>query len=357
MQKTPIKYDMHINWMLTDKCNFSCIYCCANAKKGIPKPIDIPRVMRQFNGLQKTLLITIGGGEPFLVPNFVELVQALTKKHYVRIDTNLSLKGRCEEFLNKIDPKKVIEITFSVHTLERKKHGISLRETSSLVKKFQKKGFKIIGNYVAYPPLLKRMKRDTSFFNKRGIDIFPTFFWGKYHGKNYPFNNGRISYEDKWQDSITSINPYAKIAISSSRNKPCIAGTAAFFIDHRGNVYPCPKLQKKLGTLYRKWKSFAKIIRCPMKNCPCPFNSNFAASPDTAYQIILLNRQLRKYETYSMLESLIFTWDKHQPAKKALRSLFNFFEKSLKLTQVPPLIEKLNKGREPIQEYIKLVQR
>ena len=50
--------------------------------------------------------ILITGGEPFIYPNFIELIEKLSSVHYpINISTNTS--GDLDGFVKKIDPSKV----------------------------------------------------------------------------------------------------------------------------------------------------------------------------------------------------------------------------------------------------------
>ncbi|MCQ9207055.1 MAG: radical SAM protein, partial [Omnitrophica bacterium] len=255
MTITKLNYDMYIHWILLEGCNFSCTYCYAHPRKGLPPKIDILRVIQRLDKINKVILFTFTGGEPFLISNFTEFIHELTKKHYVRIDTNLSLKKPCEKFMNTVNPKKVVEITFSIHVLEREKRRMSLQDLCLLVKKFQKKGFRMIGNYVAYPPLVKRLKRDIEFFKSQGLEILPTLFHGCYGSKTYPINDrGALAYSENDMQLISAMNPYAKIVTFKSKNKPCQAGVTAFVINHKYEVFPCLMMRKKLGNFFGEWK-------------------------------------------------------------------------------------------------------
>jgi len=319
-------YAMYIHWELLQACNFSCVYCYAHPKKYLPKKIDIPRVIQRLNSFNKIMLITLTGGEPFLITNFVEFAHELTKKHYIRIDTNLSMEKACNKFIEVVNPEKVAEITFSVHILEREKRKMDIGKVCKLVKKFQKNKFNIVANYVAYPPLLGRMEKDIIFFQKEGIEIFPTFFQGAFNKKNYPFSDKKLSYSKEAVELIATLNPYSKTTISESRNKPCPAGTAAFFINSENIVFPCVMLRKKLGNFFEKWHTFTKVIRCPIVHCPCPFNRNFAASPGTSHQICLLNKTISEKGIFSVSKSRELTYNFCQILLDALRSLWRRFK-------------------------------
>ncbi|MDD5174285.1 MAG: radical SAM protein [Candidatus Omnitrophica bacterium] len=298
------RYDMYVHWNLSLQCNFSCEYCIVNAAKEPAAAIDIPKVIRRLDELNKTLLISFSGGEPFIVPNFTELCRELTKKHYIRIDSNLSLVNPCKKFMNTIDPERVLEICFSPHVGERERLKIGLDELVSLVKEFQKNGFRMIGNYTAYPPLLGRMERDIKFFESHGIKVLPTFFWGRFNGKHYPVHWGRISYSRKDLELIERLNRNAKTHLRRTRNDPCLAGSSAFTITNN-EVIMCDMIHTKLGDFFGEWRLFPKIIRCTEKYCPCPLNRAPAVTlfPDDYPAKEILKRELSAKTIYSLSES------------------------------------------------------
>lgn len=264
-------------------CNFSCVYCgLHNSRWDLLKDIDIERIVQRFDKINRTLLVCVCGGEPFSIPNFTEFIAEITKKHYVRIDTNLSLGDACRKFANTINPRRVVEVVFSTHVLERERRGIDLKEQVSLAKEFQKKGFKILGNYVVYPPLFERLERDMEFYNSQGVAVVPTFFGGKFNGKTYPFDRGVLSYSDEEVNMITRLNPYAKIYMHNPLNEYCQAGCNAFFISDKYEVFPCFTMQDiKLGDFDGKWRTYPKVIRCPRRYCTDQFNKAFYATLDT----------------------------------------------------------------------------
>jgi len=260
-------------------CVFSCVYCgrhqCGGSKA---QAIDIPKVIQRLDKLNKTLLVSLCGGEPFLIPNLTEFVAELTQKHYVRIDTNLALAEPFRKFLNNINPRKVTEIVFSTHILEREKRGMDLSELISLVQEAQAKNFRIVGNYVAYPPLMGRLEQDVRFLASHGVTVLPILFMGKFNGKSYPTERGRLSYSQEEFDLITRLNPYAKLVVCNPHNEFCEAGSAAFCVNEKWEVFPCLTLNNKLGDFFGKWKPFPKVVRCPMKYCSDQYNKAFACT-------------------------------------------------------------------------------
>lgn len=292
-------------WNILKECNFSCNYCVVKAPEGKGKEVDIPRVVQRLDKLNKTLLIHSTGGEPFLVPNFVKLIQEITKRNQVRIDTNLTISKACKEFVNNINPDKVVEICFSTHILERQKIVNGLNKLCSTVNMFQDRGFKMIGNYVAYPSLMGRIEKDIDFFDSQGIKVLPTFFWGKFKGKPYPLSKDHVSYSRDEFELLIKLNPNIKAHLLNTKNSLCHAGSAAFIVSHNYEVTACNAIPKNLGNFFDDWHVFEKVIRCPSSSCLCPHNRAPAVTlfPDNFPTIGMLNGIISEKGAYSRFNS------------------------------------------------------
>jgi len=306
-----VKYETLVFMHPSLVCNFSCVYCGqhTNDTKAI-KEIDIGRVLQRLDKLNRTLLVDICGGEPFMIPNLTEFVHELTKKHYVRMDSNLSLTEACRKFADTIDPERVVEFNFSTHVLEREKRKMDLGELVSLVKELQAKGFKMVGNYVAYPTLFERMEKDINYFKSHGITVLPTLFHGTYNGIGYPLDNGRISYSEEEIRLIRRFNPYAVIPFHSPKDEFCPAGCAAFCVNDRYEVFPCFQMQiykhAKLGDFFGEWRTSSKVLRCPVEYCVDQYNKSFNGGLDRFYMPYMFLRAISERGAASRMKSLFF---------------------------------------------------
>ncbi|MDE2223547.1 MAG: hypothetical protein KGK03_10815, partial [Candidatus Omnitrophica bacterium] len=208
-----------------------------------------------------------------------DFAKRVTQKHYLRVDTNLSLTQPLRRFAHTIDPAKVVEISFSTHIQEREKSKIDIMGLVNLVKEFQAKGFKIYGNYVAHPALLGRLENDINFFASHGITVLPTLFQGYYKGKLYSLDRASTAYSSGELELIGRLNPLALLILESTYRKPCQAGCTTFWMDENYEISPCFMMRKtvKLGTFYGDWGLFPKVIQCPRKVCTDQYNETFCA--------------------------------------------------------------------------------
>lgn len=173
------------SWNLLYKCNYRCPYCWFEGKwlemEKTTRYLPVKELMNYWENVHKrygSAVIDILGGEPFLYPNFIDLVKELSEAHFLNITTNLSCN--INEFVEKIDSSKVgIGITF--HPL--------FADFNSFVNKallLKENGFVDKVTYLAYPPQIKMMKSYKDKFLKEGFSLSVMSFWGKYKGVSYP---------------------------------------------------------------------------------------------------------------------------------------------------------------------------
>lgn len=136
------KFDVSFDWHLTNNCNFNCVYCHPQIKRvlntRLKKIFSNEDILTSFNNLGKTCHISMSGGEPFLFPDFVNFCKEITKNHYISINTNLSIPN-VKDFVESIDPKRVLGIYAAMHVLERERLNISESKFVSDVLSLQQK--------------------------------------------------------------------------------------------------------------------------------------------------------------------------------------------------------------------------
>ena len=310
-----MNYDIEIAWQINNFCNFDCVYCWLHGKnwaKG-ERFIGINDTQKIINGFNRTglkLLIHMSGGEPFFFPNFVNLCQELTKKHFISINTNLTHKDTFR-FTEIINPEKVNFLHCSLHIQERGKTN-KIKDFIKKYKLLQNQGFHVFASYLMYPHLIKQFKKDYVRFKSEGILLKPKVFWGNcarfkiidlaifrkmrhFFGKHYP-----ESYSAKQKNLIKSYintsnydeNINVKIKkypikrtidlaldknwlnkLPSFKGKNCLAGKKFVKMDQDGQVYRCnDEHHHYLGNLFSdKVKLFNKILKCSVDTCSCPY--------------------------------------------------------------------------------------
>ncbi len=281
-------YDKIAMWLINMECNFNCPYCFYNDKQRSlktkvgdwvrnkisvinpykTKVISPEQARPFFDATADRWWIIISGGEPFLYPNFIQLVKELSKRHLITIGTNLSLP--VDEFIQEISPENIHSFYASLHLGERERQGSSAEEFLAKAVRLKKAGFKVEVNYVMYPPLIKRFKETYEKFKEQGIEVEAKVFRGEYQGKEYPQN-----YTDEerkmFYDLIPSeVDRAASFHNLSFKGVPCSAGMNLIRINPNGSITRCPHDHEKLGNIFTsKLNLHQKPKKCQVPYCKC----------------------------------------------------------------------------------------
>jgi MoaA/NifB/PqqE/SkfB family radical SAM enzyme len=246
----------------------NCDYCSSGrgVTRGPRASIDIPNLLKTLDQTNKTFRIGIsGGGEPFLVPNLVEACIELSKKHFLSFNTNFAEK-RVREFIEKIDPRKIIYVIASCHirALERRNLLETFIDNFLLAKE---KGINIRAVEVAYPPLMAEIDKYRKLFGSKGIKLDFNEFSGKYNDKDYP-----KSYTDDELKAFGFTRPSVDkhYPNSNQQKRLCNAGYNVAYVNSQGDITPCEPIKRIIGNIYEKIEFNKEIMICPFKSCSCP---------------------------------------------------------------------------------------
>jgi len=237
-------------WDIHYRCNFRCPYCwfykewARLGRRSRYLSTDEWMVhWRRIYDKYGEVRIEIVGGEPFIYPNFIELVKKLSSIHLIKITTNLS--GNIEEFIKEIDPLRV-ELDLNFHIL--------FIDLETVIRKslfLKNAGFKSGICYLAYPPQMHKIKYLSRIFAAHGINFALAAYWGNYNGKNYP-----DSYTQEEKDMM---RPYLgdidrvsyHLNAKSPKGKLCNAGYKYADIQGDGRVVRCgPMNNKSIGNIF-----------------------------------------------------------------------------------------------------------
>lgn len=84
---------IHIEWVLSNVCNYKCNYCIPSLNNGSSGQPNIDDALRFFNYVHDKInsnakMLTISGGEPTLWPDLVNFLNSLDSSYYTAIVTN-----------------------------------------------------------------------------------------------------------------------------------------------------------------------------------------------------------------------------------------------------------------------------
>lgn len=258
------------SWDLIYTCNYRCPYCWFDgkwrelAKENIIFGIEkLARYWQRVYDKYGSVHIEIVGGEPFLYPNFKELLKQLSRIHNIGITTNLSCN--IDDFINEIDCSRVkIKPTF--HPL--------FGNFDDFIKKMLILNKKQNHNsvfYLAYPPQIKLINHYKKRFAEFGIALEALSFWGEYRNIKYP--QGYTEEEKNILNSCMGTREGEKFQLDPKnvKGKPCKAGHISGVIKPDGSVFRCGgTYSKSIGNIFSDdFKLLDEVMPCESEFCPC----------------------------------------------------------------------------------------
>lgn len=259
------KQDVRFTWNIHYDCNYRCPYCFFEGQWEKYKKrnlyLSVEEWMKYWNRIYEKYgrsFILITGGEPFIYPNFIELIEKLSKIHYpINISTNAS--GDLKSFVERIDQKRVsLSVSLQLHF---EKVSPFLEK----VKFLRKHKFQGCINFVAYPPFIDQIQSILEQFSAIDEKVKLIPFWGKYDGKEYPFSytereRDMLGITDKWFNKVRK------------KDTLCPAGYNSALIFPEGKVARCGQIGERniIGHfLDQGFKLLDEPQACDAEFCPC----------------------------------------------------------------------------------------
>ena len=82
-----------VDWEITRSCNYDCSYCFWRDKEKTNNILlkNYQNIIEVFKKLKDSYEIIITGGEPFIISNFITIIESIVKEtdHTLGIVTNL----------------------------------------------------------------------------------------------------------------------------------------------------------------------------------------------------------------------------------------------------------------------------
>jgi len=266
------KTDRMMTWQINNICNFNCAYC----GKFVKDEPDVYKyspehIAKCFDNEGFTWHIIITGGEPFMHRHFLDIAQALTKNHYISVNTNLSLPT-VTQFADAVNPEKVILINASIHWDMRQQK----QTLNDFIDKFlylQQKGFQIVGSYVVYPDALHRYKEDIAYLKSKGLKhISSKVFHGVYEQKTYPasYTSSEIKDISELMDACIEMPEY--LEFYQFKGLRCSTGRTMLSMKPNGNIERCLTDYTPQGNFFEGTFSCPpNDKKCVQDICTCPY--------------------------------------------------------------------------------------
>jgi tetratricopeptide (TPR) repeat protein len=258
-------------WMINPACNYKCPYCWGvhRQHKGTFKPepfLPADKWIEAWNRLRPALL-NISGGEPFLQPNFIYLLEQLHDSVRVAITTNLSQD--MTQFVQKLSPEKICSMTLSWHPTEKQSLDTFLGKCLLL----KNRGYALTVNFVTWPEQIWLLPYYKEVFEKNGLRFHVDPYNASPETPPYQFSEKELDLVRQYVGSDRE-----RLLGIGVDNSPvlCSAGYNHLQVQPNGDAYCC--LHHKFNNrghmgnimdphfqLYSEWKfcsDFAACLNC-----------------------------------------------------------------------------------------------
>lgn len=308
-----IKKPIFCIFRVTSRCNLTCRMCSVwrhgdkAHELSLEKIEELGKILKKLN----ISIVNLGGGEPFLREDLVEIVKILSKNFNVRMQTNAILAT--EEKIKKLVKAGLKGVSISLDTLSPVKQDYICNSKGTWYKTIEKmvffsrlmprRGSLLLSNAVVSKLNIEELPKLAIFANKMGYSaVFLPVLLSEKENHNYTFRDYApklgfrkddyplieriyaelIEMKKKGHD-ITSSIPFLKDSVlffKGNHRWRCDAGSLYFHVDSDGSFIPCTEL-KRSGSFFEKDfvnKFFSrefrnaimeKVARCPGCMQPC----------------------------------------------------------------------------------------
>lgn len=301
---------VRFTWNMLYDCNYRCAYCFFEGKWEEYRkrniylaPDELMAHWARINEKYGPIYLNITGGEPFIYPNFIEIIKRLSEVCYhVNISSNSS--GDLKSFVEELSPQKV-SLSLSYHP--QFDNFDNFIERLLFIRKHQFNG---CINLVAYPAFLGNICSYQEKFTaiNEPLKIIP--FFGEYRGKVYP-----ESYTPGEQEVIgIDASWFTKV---KRHGTMCPAGQKTALIFPDGKVARCGQIGEQMivGNFFDPdFNLLSDPGPCAAEYCPCE-EGKLMPDDDKGTGV---NKVLEKSPKEELIaqpaakeSGISFTWDSH----------------------------------------------
>jgi MoaA/NifB/PqqE/SkfB family radical SAM enzyme len=274
--------NVFFTWDIHYSCNYNCTYCFLNFE---PETKNIKaaylskdrwvKIWRDIYVRYGSCHIAITGGEPFIYPDFTDLIQELSEMHSFEFSTNLSWD--VNNFMQKVSPDKAI-INSSFHH-----EFVKIEDFLNKLALLKKNNYRVSITVVAYPPLLNEIADYKSKFEKEGFHLIVYPYRGPYLERKFPegyTQAERNLLKELGSSEAAEVNKelFDTLVNKLKKNNPvklCRMGQRYSKIVPSGEAYRCcPAVHKDWGKLGNIVTGTFNLSNGPtpclnFKNCVC----------------------------------------------------------------------------------------
>jgi len=258
-------------WELLNKCNYRCPYCFSQGKWEEYalnyfrySNLEWLRFWQKIHAEFGQIHIIITGGEPFLYPNFYQLIRELSNSHTIGILTNLSWDVKKQ--IRYFNPRR-IRLHPSFHPL-----SISIDKFINKMHIIKDYGWHEGVVIVAYPPLLDKLEYFKHKFESSNYGCWINPYVGTYECITYP--SGYTEAERKHLFAISGNIEFVEYQLSKTQSKggQCNTGKTYFRVHTNGYISRCASYGHPLGHINDpEIKLCHEALPCESNFCICAY--------------------------------------------------------------------------------------
>ena len=288
---TSEEYQIEVEWMITQRCNYECTYCASYNNSGDFMFKSLEEYITAFKYLSnhfgnKTIKLSFLGGEPMLYKQWPELVNYISELNYLpKITTNLSIPVK--SYINKLNKnlgKFIVASWHPEYATNEFMNNVQLLNDSNFIRSVSVSAPQEYWNEAMEVLKILKIKYGEKFVHltrikdedSQGLSITDKLIDYTPEQEKYFTFHRDYPVEIKITDINNKTTIYDKIDAHSINFKGmnCAVGKDSIHITPNGDVYPSACLlnyrKARMGNIYRQdIIKPTSSIRCPFVACYC----------------------------------------------------------------------------------------
>jgi mycofactocin radical SAM maturase len=250
---------VNVTWEVTYACNLSCIHCLSDSGRKRDGELTTEQALRVIDQLaaEKVFQFNIGGGEPFMRPDFLDLMDHAHDKGMVTcISTNGTLID--EPIARRLDhPLVYIQVSLdggSEASNDAVRGRGSYRKVMNALEHLRKRDIEDSVNCVltrhSFPELDKLVELATSYGAKLRVSRFRPSGRGKQSWEKLNVEREQMAEFSQWLSrhlAVSTGDSFFSVTTEERRSlglNMCGACKLTCCLSPQGNIYPCAFLQE-----------------------------------------------------------------------------------------------------------------
>ena len=260
MAKNGLRAPVNVTWEITLKCNLRCVHCLSNSGDGSKNELNTKECMKLIDDMTtlKVFQVNIGGGEPFIREDFLDLLDYSHKKGLVTcVSTNgVALDNSVAKWLSAMN---MLYLQVSLdgadeETNDRIRGRGTFKKVLNAIEALTANKVKFSINTVLTRTNFGQLETLRTMAGEYGAELRVSRFRPSGRGKSSRADLGptpeQLEYLAEWlekHDLVRTGDSFFCLTSDHRRQKGldmCGAAKMTCCVSPQGNVYPCAFLQE-----------------------------------------------------------------------------------------------------------------